>query len=280
MVFARWQSPRPLTLSRSISMTTYSILSSRDHNSHYLLRYLKFIKYCSEINHNLPKPYEKHHICPKSKCLFPEYSDFKVYPWNLIILTPRQHFIAHWILWKTYGKGQTEAFFKMNQKQPGNKTQYTRVNSKIYAKLRMEKSIKTSKQMRENNPSCRPEVKVLRRLAKLGSKHTKETIDKIKKSKEFTSEETRNKMSISHLGVPTSDNQKLSVAIANSKRKGTNPLKAAIEKNKIKCSCDGVIYDSITEAQSHYPGVKVSNRLKSLKYPTFYRIIVLRDTTI
>jgi hypothetical protein len=93
------------------SETIYSILSSKPHNPHYLNRYWKFIQYCQK--HNLSSidntPLEEHHVCPKAKDLFPEYSSFKKNEWNLITLTCRQHILAHVLLWKTYGGSQTFA---------------------------------------------------------------------------------------------------------------------------------------------------------------------------
>ena len=76
---------------------------------------------------------EKHHICPKSKDLFPEYKSFKSFPWNCIPLTLRQHYIAHMLLWKAYRGRQTQAFVLMSKRN-----KFT--NSKIYENARMEMS--------------------------------------------------------------------------------------------------------------------------------------------
>lgn len=89
----------------------YSILSSKSNNVHYLKRYIKFIKYCIEINKNLDKSIytEEHHIAPRAKDLFPEFKDFNIHKWNQVTLTARQHLIAHVILWKTYKGSQSTA---------------------------------------------------------------------------------------------------------------------------------------------------------------------------
>ena len=103
-------------------MDIYSILQSKPHNPHYLSRYYKFILACKEANVNLIRRtkktpngayMEEHHIGPKAKDLFPEYSSFIDYPWNKIDLSSRQHFIAHMILWRVYGGSQTQSFRKM-----------------------------------------------------------------------------------------------------------------------------------------------------------------------
>ena len=114
------------------SKNIYDILESKPHNPHYLKRYWKFI--CS-IPSDQKGYTESHHICPKSKDLFPEYSSFRENPWNKVKLTPRQHFIAHWMLWKAYSGNQTYAFLAMcnGQKSKFQTERYNRVNSKTYA---------------------------------------------------------------------------------------------------------------------------------------------------
>jgi hypothetical protein len=80
---------------------------------------------------------ETHHICPKANDLFPEYKSFKLYKWNKIKLSYRQHFIAHWLLWKAYGGSQTIAFSAM-QNQNSNRDKIVLKSSKIFEKLRKE----------------------------------------------------------------------------------------------------------------------------------------------
>ena len=95
-------------------MIIYPILSSKPHNPHYLSRYIKFIHQCFEQNKNIDaKTYtEKHHICPKADDLFSEYKNFRKYKWNKVVLTARQHFIAHHLLWKTFPKSSAAFAFK------------------------------------------------------------------------------------------------------------------------------------------------------------------------
>ena len=61
-------------------------------SNHYLDRYVKFI---SNICNHKNIMTESHHILPKSM----GGSDHIT---NLIDLTPRQHYLAHWMLWKAY----------------------------------------------------------------------------------------------------------------------------------------------------------------------------------
>jgi hypothetical protein len=116
--------------------TTAEILFSKPNNPHYLKRYIRFIEGCQEVNEDFAGYTEKHHICPQAKDLFPEYKSLKKHPWNCAILTPRQHFIAHHLLWKAYPemKSMQQAFFLMCHKN-NNK-----LDSRTYSRLSEENS--------------------------------------------------------------------------------------------------------------------------------------------
>jgi len=116
-------------------MDIYTILSSKPHNKHYLDRYHKFIQACCQVNSLKTKEElgytENHHICPKADDLFPNYKNFRTNKWNKAILTARQHFIAHLMLWKTYGGSQTKAIYFMVEMNQENLKR-----SSVYATLR------------------------------------------------------------------------------------------------------------------------------------------------
>jgi hypothetical protein len=58
---------------------------------------------------------------------------------NLIDLTPRQHYLAHWMLWKAYkSKEMTAAFFAMSNQNNQHQHRNFNLNSKIYEKLRIQ----------------------------------------------------------------------------------------------------------------------------------------------
>ena len=121
-------------------MDLFTILSSKPHNVHYLKRYVKFINLCETKNKTLSDTYtEKHHICPRSKSLFPEFSNLTKNKWNKIILTAKQHFVAHHLLWKAYPNTPMAYVFKFFV--DGCKTNVQnrfggRVTSKIYQSLK------------------------------------------------------------------------------------------------------------------------------------------------
>jgi len=111
------------------------LLKLKPHNEHYLNRYLRCIESWKD-NHYLLET-ESHHICPKATDLFPQYKSFRENPWNRINLTYRQHFIAHWLLWKAYGGSQTIAFAAM-QNQNSSRGNIVLKSSRTFARLRKE----------------------------------------------------------------------------------------------------------------------------------------------
>lgn len=74
----------------------------------YKARYEKFIEALK--GQVIVGAYEVHHIVPRSLGGTDEKE-------NLIKLTPRQHYIAHWMLWKAYRGKMAQAFFFMNNAQ-------------------------------------------------------------------------------------------------------------------------------------------------------------------
>lgn len=56
------------------------------------------------------------------------------------------------------------------------------------------------------------------------------------------------------------------------KKQSERNLQAIKLSNRCPVMCDGTRYESVGEAEKHYPGIKVRGRLDSPKYPTFYRL--------
>jgi hypothetical protein len=127
-------------------------------NQHYLVRYNNFI---SALSGQVVEGYsEKHHIVPRSH----GGSNKKD---NLISLTPRQHFIAHRMLWKAYGGSMARAYFMMSATG-----KYGKIGSKTYAMAREEYSKQVVIQMakKPNIPAFTPEHRAKLSQAKLGRK--------------------------------------------------------------------------------------------------------------
>lgn len=112
----------------------YEILASVTHNPHYLNKYIRFISNCQEKNRNYSGYTEKHHICPKAEDMFPEFTSFREFSWNCVALTPRQHYIAHLLLYRIYPSviSQARALYLMIN------VAGTKNNSKLYSKIKLE----------------------------------------------------------------------------------------------------------------------------------------------
>ena len=114
-------------------------------NEHNLSRYIRFIQ-------NRKTIYEKykthrHHILPKAYDFFPEFKDLKIHKWNYTDLSPREHYIAHRLLYRAFpGSSQTCAFYNMANEQK-------RMSSKDYEQaklLHIEKLIKSNQNPERN----------------------------------------------------------------------------------------------------------------------------------
>ena len=136
-------------------MNIYSRLSTiTTKNQHYTNRYIKFL-----TSRTTSTDYtESHHILPKS--LFPQFSND---PDNLIKLTAREHYIAHWMLYKIFPNSHPMriAFWCMNNNWQNSKTQtrYYRISSRVYESLRKEVSKEMSARMSTNNPYTQQKIK-------------------------------------------------------------------------------------------------------------------------
>lgn len=83
-------------------------------NQKHLNRYIQFIS--SRPNRKLKQEdFHTHHVYPRSVAIRNNLNDIDG-DWNLIELTPREHFIAHLILWKCGIPEMTSAFMLMSGK--------------------------------------------------------------------------------------------------------------------------------------------------------------------
>ena len=90
---------------------------------------------------------------------------------NLVILTAREHYICHNLLWRIYPNNLSlkHAFSLMTFAKSGGQERNYRVNSFTYERLKKERAQQLSEQMKgENNPFY-------------GKTHSEETKDKIRK---------------------------------------------------------------------------------------------------
>lgn len=66
----------------------------------YIDRYLTFIETCTLRVVDTKIHLDAHHILPR--CLFPDFIDKRANPWNIIRLTPDEHYIAHYYLYRLF----------------------------------------------------------------------------------------------------------------------------------------------------------------------------------
>jgi hypothetical protein len=138
--------------------------------------------------------YENHHILPKS--IYKRYSKTK---WNLVLLTAKEHFICHKLLYKHYEtigdiKNYNKMIFAMNRMCNGNSGMTKIIKSSEFEKLR----IKFSKVMSERRKNFKHSTETIEKLrvASLGKKFTEESKEKMSESqKKRWTEEERTKQS-------------------------------------------------------------------------------------
>lgn len=119
-----------------------TLLQANPLSEHFLERYVKLIAHAIE-NPTKNSYKERHHILPSS--MFPDYKKEK---WNIISLSARQHFIAHWMLWKAFrNKEMTCAFWFMYRSS--SKTEHRYNNASIYEKIKESISKNQSVMMKE-----------------------------------------------------------------------------------------------------------------------------------
>jgi hypothetical protein len=212
------------------------------------MNYLKV--YCNLIrkaeNRTPPEEYtEKHHTFPKS--IFGKNN-------RIVILTLREHYIAHCLLVKAfvkrYGVDNTNTKKMINALWcMSNKNKYS--NSHIYESLRKQVvKLYTGK----NNPAKRPEIREKISKANTGRVHTEETrnnMSKAKKGKRGTpkSEETREKIRKALTGRTVSEDVRKKLSEINKGKKLSPEI-----KNKISQSNKGRIVtqetrDKISKSQ-------------------------------
>jgi len=155
-------------------------------NQHYYSRYQRFI---DSLKSQAVDGYtEVHHIVPVSMGGSNDKN-------NLIALTARQHYVAHWMLARALGGSAARAFFMMS-----NFGRYGKVNSATYEIARKEYAQQVSIQLKAkpNVPVFTPEHREKLRQAKLGRKLSAEHRANVGKARIGCKLSTEHKMKISN----------------------------------------------------------------------------------
>jgi len=140
----------------------------------YKKHYDKLIETRTKRIINKNEYYEEHHIIPKSL----GGTDSKN---NLIFLTAREHFIAHWLLWRIYrNKEMAFAFFAMVHMGNNQKINSSRIYEECKL-ARREFIIINNKKYHKNKTISQKQIKIISELFKNKQK-TKEHRNKISES--------------------------------------------------------------------------------------------------
>lgn len=171
---------------------------------------------------------ERHHIIPQSL----GGSNDKE---NLVDLTAREHFICHWLLIKmTEGENRSKMLYALNGMKAENKFQQrysSAITSRVYERYRIEHSKNHSERMKGKEVWNKGRKLEGEELEQHRERTRNRKIDPVKQALgqqkriakilgQKRSEETRNKMSMSHKGKlkgPMSEEEKLKRSV---KQKG------------------------------------------------------------
>ena len=149
---------------------------------------------------------ERHHILPKGKYMFPEYSSLKLFPWNGVDLSLREHFICHRLLVKmTKGKAKLSCAYGLRRLSMIK----SKFSSRQYEIAKIEYS--TQRKMNSSTLKGRP-----------GRKWTDEDRQKhsermIKRMADPLIRETISRSKAGRPGPSHTDESKLKIGISNSK---------------------------------------------------------------
>lgn len=202
-------------------MDILEILKTKSHNLHYLTKYYSFILRCYKHNTNINEYTENHHICPKSKDMFPEFKSLSEFKWNSIKLTYRQHIIAHIYLWKAYNtESQLRSILFTIGQHHVTKLNLKSVNTKLVESLKKELSNSRKGKfpggyLLDGTPNVSQSTRI--KLSKL-------------KTDFYSIPENRIAQSIRTIGIKKSSTEKISNYSLNRSQKHKDSLKQKIKE--------------------------------------------------
>ena len=197
--------------------------------------YCKIISYAKSQNRHKGDGnyYESHHILPKS--LFPLWKSRKS---NLVLLTAREHFFCHQLLYKIFPGMEMAYALKAFTSRPN--TDY-KISSREYERIRSEYAKLCSKEMTNWAKANRYEM---RRRSLLGVASRKERASRIKVPT-ILQNETIERLKMYHIisGIPKSYLMNVDVECKCPKCKSTYIVKLSnfIKRGKEKFTCSSCV---------------------------------------
>jgi hypothetical protein len=195
--------------------------------------------------------------------MFPQYESFKENPWNLARLTPRQHFIAHLMLWKAYrNRSCTLSIYYMK------KTAGLKMNGRMYETLKVERSKCIKEYLKGRTSSLRG------RTYEQIHGHDKAILLKNEKRNTFIgrgfSEETKQKMKNNHADVSGQNNPRsINGVLVDSS--GSEVFRFSY-LNELKGYCEtiGLPFRGLKSSKWKYDPVITNRNLKYKKFVGYH----------
>lgn len=178
----------------------------------------------------MPNGYtEKHHILPK--CIFSEYINQREFPWNIKKLSPEDHFIAHYILYKLIPSRMTYPWIlmwahKSKKMARSYSEEFLRKYAEEYANAKRNKVISIETRLKISKAN----------KGKIRSEETKRKMSEALKLR-ICKEDTRKKRSEIHKGKIVSEETKKKMS--NSQKLRDNTVRGGFkhsEESKAKIS--------------------------------------------
>lgn len=221
----------------------------------YSKTYYSLIEKVKQRGWKKTKGRERHHIIPQSLGGTNEKD-------NLVYITPREHFICHWLLIKmTEGDERGKMLYALQGMKAENRYQqryHTKITARVYEKYRIEHAKNHSKTMKgkpsknKGIPLSEEHKQRLREIAKAnhasGKIYSEESQQKriAKVLGQKRSEETKQLMSLKSKGIPKgpqSEEHKLAISLAGKgikKKEGHGANVANAVKGNISINKDGI----------------------------------------
>jgi hypothetical protein len=221
----------------------------------YEKNYYNYINYVKTLNRSKKDNiyYEEHHIKPKS--IYPELKNEKS---NLVLLTARERFLAHYLLCKFQKNEQNElkmlyAFNKMMSGSKFNNQNNLRYyNSKLYEYLRKRRSELISKALKKHKSYCKG--KTYEEL------FGKQKADELKKNRSIAmSKNWKKGVYLNFIRKPHSEETKRKIGEKSKNRRW--------HTSKVICLETKEIFESIKNANNKYGpiGIGASCRSNGIK---------------
>lgn len=206
------------------------------------------------------KYYERHHIIPRSMGGTDDES-------NIVYLTAREHFLAHWMLWKIYrNKQMAFAFYSMQKFK--NNTQDRKIFSSIaYEEAKIARSFFISENNRKTKTGHVKSEETREKLSEhfrnmIRTDQHKKHISQSLSGKKKTAEHRQN-LSHSLKGFKWTEERNRNISTKNS-----GSLNGR-SKTTLKI-VDGKVEEKFLTFKDAFESV---NKIKSTSYATFYRIV-------